>query len=171
MDRKQFLSLCVMAVVMIGLLLVSYPFMASWNPNPKSNKVTEFDISQIKPGDSRTFEWRGKPVMLYKPSNDSARYLVSLNDSANGSDYTLENMPDFFIYVLLSTHLGCELMDTGEGGHYAYNLVGFWDPCHRGFWDYAGRLLPEIHGGDGLDDLQKVLSYRKITDSVIRIEQ
>jgi Rieske Fe-S protein len=152
-----------------GLMLVSYPFIASWSPNARSHKIVEINIASIPAGSSKLFEWRGKPVVFYKPTLESSQYLIALNNKANGPDYNLDNLPDFFIYEFMSTHLGCMLIDTGPKGHESYKLVGYWDPCHRGFWDYAGRLLPPVHGGEGLEDLRIVEDYIWISKSVIRL--
>ena len=171
MSRKRFLTLCVTGIIFVGLLFAAYPFLASWGPNPKSERlVLELDISGIPPGGSKLVEWRGRPFMIYRPSLESSQYLISLNEVANGPDYTLKNMPDFFAYFLLSTYLGCALKDTGEEGFGYDKYVGYLDPCHSGFWDYAGRLLPSVHGGQGLDNLDGASNYRKLPNSVIRFE-
>lgn len=170
MTRKQFLSFCATGACFVGLTLVSYPFIASWAPNPRSSDTLDIDISALPADGSLLFEWQGKPAIFYKPGSESKEYLVSLNNVANGPDYNLGDMPDFFIYVQLSTYLGCHLRDTGPRGDRVFGYIGYQDPCHRGFWDKAGRLLPSVHAGEGLANLQQITDYIWISDTVIRIE-
>lgn len=150
----------------VGVLLACIPFVASWSPNPKSVQVAVVDISKIPEGGSKLVESRGKPIMIYKPDHDDAEYLISLNKVANGPDYTLENIPDYFIYVALSTHLGCMVKSTE-----AYGFKGLIDPCHRGFWDLSGRLIPSAHSGNGLQDLAIYEGYRKHNETELWFEK
>ncbi len=149
-----------------GILLASVPFISSWSPNPKSMQVVPVDISKIPDGGSKIIEVRGKLVTIYKPDYKTAKYLVSLNDVANGPDYTLNGMPEYFVYVPLSTHMGCMVKATE-----AYGYKGLIDPCHRGFWDVSGRLIPSAHGGDGLPDLEKFEHYKKHNDKELWFEK
>lgn len=164
MTRTKLLSIGVAAMLMLGVMFALYPFIASWSPNSKSEgRVLEVDINEIPSGSSKLIEWDFKPIIIYRPSTETAKYLVSINDVANGPDFTLENMPNYFVYVAVSTHLGCGLLET-ESFH-GYN--GFFDPCHRGFWDHAGRLIPSVHSGQGLDDLLVFSGYRVVSENVI----
>lgn len=155
----------------LGLLVAAYPFLASWKPNAKSTKFSpiEFDISKVPLGGYEIIDVFARPVMIYKPSIDVANYLISINDVANGPDYDLNTIPEIFVYEPLSTHLGCMLWDTKERDVDWYGYDGLYDPCHRGFWDYAGRLIPSVYGGQGLNDL-KVVEYEKVSDTVIRFK-
>ena len=168
MNRKQFLTLCVMATAFVGMAFVAFPFVASWNPNPKSQRVLDIDISDLKEGSSKMIEWDHKPVVIYKPSIESSNYLISLNDVANGPDLSAETMPQYFVYVPLSTHYGCMLKNTEIGFSHDFGYIGYWDPCHRGFWDYAGRLIPSVHAGMGLEDLKKIENYKVMPNGVLR---
>jgi len=170
MSRKQFLSRCVVGTIIIGFLLLTYPFLASWNPNPRSEIVKDINVAELPVGGKVFFNWRGKPAVLYKPTNEMVNYLVSLNEVANGPDYSTDDIPEFFVYTLVSTYLGCGLFDIEGNNNWSYKYVGYVDPCHRGFWDYAGRLLPKVHAGEGLNDLEVITSYVYISDSVIRFE-
>ena len=160
--------MCVLATALLGIIFISFPFVASWNPNPKSKRVVDIDISDLREGTSKIIMWDYKPVLIYKPSIESANYLISLNDVANGPDLSLETMPEYFVYVPLSTHQGCMLKNTDKGLSHDFGYTGYWDPCHRGFWDHAGRLLPSVHGGKGLEDLQEVKSYKIMPNEVLR---
>lgn len=166
MTRKQFLIICVFTLMAAGILLASVPFVASWSPNPKSVTITIVDVAKIPAGGSKLIESRGMPIMIYKPDQETANYLVSLNTVANGPNYTLENMPEYFIYVALSTHLGCMLKPAE-----AYGYNGLIDPCHRGFWDVSGRLIPSAHAGEGLENLTKYNGFRKHTDTELWFQQ
>lgn len=168
MSRKHFLTICILIVITAGVVFASIPFMASLMPSAGSDKILEIDISDIAEGDYEIYVWKDAPLLIYKPSVDSSQYLISLNDVTNGPDYTPENIPNLFIYRPISTHLGCALRVTGEAGHHVYKYVGLWDPCHRGFWDYTGRLLPKVHNGKGLENLMKVEDYVWVSDAVIR---
>lgn len=133
MLRKRVLLTITFGVLLLGIALAAIPFVSSLQPNPASSKVIDIDISAVPPGTSREFEWRGKPTIIFKPDKETAQNLISINDITNGADYTLENIPQFFLFTLLSKHLGCMVKDTGPSGHRAYGTVGYFDPCHRGF--------------------------------------
>ena len=170
MSRKPVLSIFCGVFVVVGLLAGLYPFVVSWAPNSASSEVIDINLSDLTPGSSVDFGWEGKPVTLYKLNDEMKRYLVSLNEVANGPDYTMENIPDFFVYATLSTHLGCGLIETQGSWPGSRGTLGYFDPCHRGFWDHAGRLIPDLHGGAGLNDLTVVSDYVWISDETIRIE-
>lgn len=170
MNRKKTLSIAVAGVVIIGFLLALIPLIASWKPNPNSQVVLDIDISSVPLGESKKFEWLGKPAIFYRPDKLSEDYLIALNDQANGPNFNKKSMPKFFIYVALSRHLGCRLLSTGDQGHKQYKYIGYFDPCHRGFWDKAGRLLPDVHDGSGLANLQQVTDYTWLSNTTIRIK-
>jgi len=98
-------------------------------------------------------------------------YLISINSVTNGPDFSKDNIPDFFVYVPISTHRGCLLQELKAENESAYGYIGYWDPCHRGFWDHAGRLIPEVHAGEGLDNLMVITKTVYISESTIRIEE
>lgn len=168
---KQLLKFAIFSLSFFGLIFTAYPFFASWKPNAKSTEFLpiEFDISKIPLGSYEIIEVFEHPVMIYRPNNVAKNYLISINDVANGPDYSLDTIPEFFIYEPLSTHLGCVLWDTKVEKVDWYGYDGLYDLGHRGFWDYAGRLIPSVNAGQGLDNL-KVVQYQTVSNSVIRVK-
>ena len=171
MNRKKFLTICVLLTLVIGILFSTYPFLMSLKPAASNYRGVTIDLEEIEEGERKLFEFDGVPVIVYKPSIKDIEYLVLINDLTNGPNYSIENVQDFYIYRPLSTHRGCMLLDAGDDGgrHEFYKHVGWYDPCHRGFWDYSGRLIPSLHNGIGLSNLTEVKNFEYVSDTVIRL--
>lgn len=169
MHRRKFLIACLLLIGALGLGIAAYPFVSSLSPSKARPLVIDIDMAEFPDGGSKVLGFRGRPIVFRKTDSEMKEYLVSLNDVANGPDYTVDDVPDFFIHEMISTAGGCLLRDTGAEGHEYYEITGFWDPCRSGFWDYAGRLLPGVHGGRGLPDLTPVLSYQLVGEATVRV--
>ena len=166
--RKKFLIICVSSTIFIGFLFVASIFSKSLLPNAKSSGIMEINLTKVPLGEAKVFKPEYfNPIMVYRPDDEAKHYLVSLNEITNGLDFTIENIPDFFIYHPFSTHLGCPLQKVKKNERLSYGYTGLIDPCHRGFWDYAGRLIPTAHGGKDLKNLKKFTNYKEISKNVL----
>lgn len=163
--RKRFLVLCTSVIGLISVAGVFVFLSNGLSPSAEKFAVYDFDLTEVEEDYHYLFKWNGFPAYFYKPSLKTKQYLIGLNSIANGPDFDLNNFPPFFIYIPLSTQRGCILQKDPE----QYQVKGFWDPCDGGFWDYAGRLIPSLHDGEGLDDLRKIDDIVFLSDTTIRI--
>jgi ubiquinol-cytochrome c reductase iron-sulfur subunit len=122
----------------------------------------EVDISDVKPGEMKVVEWRGKPVWILRrtpemmaslsqnddkvadPSSDKSYQLPMPDYCKNGHRSRAEHK-DVLITLGICTHLGCSPSSRfGEGPQ--PNLPddwhgGFLCPCHGSTFDLAGRVF------------------------------
>jgi ubiquinol-cytochrome c reductase iron-sulfur subunit len=65
-SRRRFLYISSIAVSLAGVAFFVWPFLESMNPaaDVEATATTEVDLSKIKPGESITVVWRGKPVFI-----------------------------------------------------------------------------------------------------------
>jgi ubiquinol-cytochrome c reductase iron-sulfur subunit len=132
----------------------------------------EADISDLKPGEMKTFEWRGKPVWILKRTPEMMASLTNhdadLADPESNKTYQMD-MPayaknatrsraehkEILVTVGICSHLGCSpsskfqagpqpsLPDTWPGG--------FLCPCHGSTFDMAGRVFKNKPAPSNLD--------------------
>ena len=63
-SRRDFLTLSAVTAGVVGVGAVAVQFLNSMNPAADVEALAslEVDVSSIKPGESKTIMWRGKPV-------------------------------------------------------------------------------------------------------------
>jgi ubiquinol-cytochrome c reductase iron-sulfur subunit len=122
----------------------------------------EADISDLKPGEMKTFEWRGKPVWVLKRTPEMMASLAKsegeVADPLSDKPFQMEipeycknqsrsraEHKDVLVTVGICSHLGCSpsakfaagaqpsLPDNWPGG--------FLCPCHGSTFDLAGRVF------------------------------
>ena len=150
--RRDFLTLTAGAMGVVGACCAAYPFVQSMNPAADTLALssTEVDLSAVKPGQSLTVVWRGKPVFIRNRTQaeiDEAR-AVPMNDlkdpqsdqdrvkqsTAGGKD-----LPNWLVMVGVCTHLGCiPLGQKPTDPHGSYD--GWFCPCHGSQYDSSGRI-------------------------------
>ncbi len=99
-NRRDFLGMAFAAVAAGGGLLSLGAMKKSWDPLPsvKAAGFTTIDLSPLKDGDFKVFEWRKKPIFILKKTSEMKKN--ELRDvKVSGSDYT--------VVIGLCTHLGC----------------------------------------------------------------
>ncbi len=122
----------------------------------------EVDISDVKPGEMKVVEWRGKPVWILRRTPEMLASLPELNDEVAdpNSDkvYQLE-IPEYaknvyrarpdhkeiLVTVGICSHLGCSPSSRFAEGPQP-NLPDDWQggflcPCHGSTFDLAGRVF------------------------------
>ena len=132
----------------------------------------EADISDLKPGEMKVFEWRGKPVWILKRTPEM---MASLNvtqsevaDPNSEHPYTMP-LPDYcekqsrarkehdkiLVTVGICSHLGCSpssKFTEGPQPSLPDNWVGgFLCPCHGSTFDLAGRVFKNKPAPQNLD--------------------
>jgi len=166
--RRDFLLYATSTVGAVGTGLALWPFVHSMNPaaDTLALSTTDVDISAIKPGQSVTVVWRGKPVFIRhrEPTEIAEAGKVALADLREPqADADRAKKPEWLILIGVCTHLGCVPLGQkpadpkGEFG-------GWFCPCHGSHYDTSGR----IRKGPAPANLP-VPPYQFTTDTTVRI--
>ena len=156
----------------VGAGFVATPFVSSFQPSERAKAAgaaVEVDISDMKPGEKKTVEWRGKPVWIIRRTPeqiaglkkiegsladpDSKRKTYPTPEYANNDHRSIK--PEYMVAVGIWTHLGCSpgekftagpqpsLPDDWQGG--------FLCACHGSTFDLAGRVFKNKPAPDNLE--------------------
>ncbi|OGO93855.1 MAG: ubiquinol-cytochrome c reductase iron-sulfur subunit [Curvibacter sp. RIFCSPHIGHO2_12_FULL_63_18] len=148
------------AVGAAGALATAVPFVASVAPSERAKAMgaaVEVDIGDLLPGQTKTVEWRGKPVWITRRSPEMVAALAGqegkLVDPQSqreqqpeyAQNATRSRTPDVFVAVGICTHLGCSPTAVAAGTSNpsldADWAGGFFCPCHGSTFDGAGRVF------------------------------
>lgn len=136
MQRRDFLLNTATGVVAgAGIATACWPFISSMNPSSDvlSKATTEASLKGIRPGESKTVEWQGKPVFLVRRTE---KQIAAMEGKGEGKDPEADSdrvqNPDWLIVVGICTHLGC--VPTRK-------KAGWSCPCHGSVYDNSGRIL------------------------------
>ncbi|MFZ6749084.1 ubiquinol-cytochrome c reductase iron-sulfur subunit [Undibacterium sp. Ren11W] len=132
----------------------------------------EADISDLKPGEMKVFEWRGKPVWILKRTPEMMASLAKTEDKVADPEskkpYTMA-MPEYcdkqsrarkehndvLITVGICSHLGCSPSSKFAAGAQPSLpddwAGGFLCPCHGSTFDLAGRVYKNKPAPQNLD--------------------
>jgi ubiquinol-cytochrome c reductase iron-sulfur subunit len=146
----------------------------------------EVDISDVKPGEMKVVEWRGKPVWVLRRTPEMMATLAKNDDKVadpqSDKIYQL-TMPDYcknetrsrsehkevLVVVGICSHLGCSPSSRFDEGAQP-NLPddwhgGFLCPCHGSTFDLAARVFKNKPAPTNLD----VPPYMYLSDNRILI--
>jgi ubiquinol-cytochrome c reductase iron-sulfur subunit len=147
-------------------------FVSTFQPSERAKAAgapIEADISDLKPGEMKVFEWRGKPVWVVKrtpemiaalPKNDHE--LADPRSERNKDELTPEYArnenrsikPEILVAVGICSHLGCSPGKKFEAGPQPSLpddwTGGFLCPCHGSTFDLAGRVYKNKPAPDNL---------------------
>jgi len=156
------------------------PFVSTFAPSERAKAAggpVEVDIADIAPGESRTVEWRGKPVWVVRRTAQMLAALeghdAELVDPASLRDQQPADVrnparalrPDIFVAVGICTHLGCSPTAVAQGSMNPSLPAdwpgGFFCPCHGSTFDGAGRVYKNKPAPSNLE----VPPYRFADDS------
>ncbi len=177
-------SSCAGAVGGIG---AAVPFVSSFLPSEKAKAAgapVEADISQLKPGEKMTVEWRGKPVWIVRRTPEQLAALPKIDPQladpkserkpedqapAYARNATRSIKPEYLVVVGICTHLGCSPSDKFQTGAQP-SLPddwqgGFFCPCHGSTFDLAGRVFKNKPAPDNLE----VPAHMYLSDSKLLI--
>ena len=162
-DKRRFLTNATTVVGSIGAIAVTIPFISSLSPSAKARAAgapVEVDISKLEVGQLLTIEWRGKPVFVFRRSEETLSALANLKtELRDPHSEELGQQPsyckndlrsirqDLMVLVGICTHLGCaptyrpelapeDLVPDWQGG--------FFCPCHGSTFDLAGRVYQSV---------------------------
>jgi len=162
-DKRRFLTNATTVVGSIGAIAVTIPFISSLAPSAKARAAgapVEVDISKLEVGQLLTIEWRGKPVFVFRRSEETLSALANLKtELRDPHSEELGQQPsyckndlrsirqDLMVLVGICTHLGCaptyrpELAPEDLGPDWQ---GGFFCPCHGSTFDLAGRVYQSV---------------------------
>ena len=138
-NRRDFIFTATAAAGAVGVGAAVWPLVDQMNPDAsvKALASTEVDISSVKPGQSITVVWRGKPVFIKRRTQDEIDKArsVSLNELKHPEkDEDRVKKAEWLVMLGICTHLGCvPLSDKGE-------YKGWFCPCHGSHYDTSGRI-------------------------------
>lgn len=170
----------------VGGVATAVPFVSSFQPSEKAKAAgaaVEVDISELKPGEKMTAEWRGKPVWILRRTKEQLDALPSLDSQMAdpNSERTAYPTPEYaknewrsikpevLVVVGICTHLGCSPTDKLTPGPQP-SLPddwkgGFLCPCHGSTFDLAGRVFKNKPAPDNLE----VPPYMYLSDTRLLI--
>jgi len=157
--RRLLIVFMAIALVAVGGLIV-IPFAKSLAPPPVEVSSNPIDWSRIEPGSFIETTWLGKPVVVFRPNEDTWAGLRSVDLEVWGPQSSDIGKTPVFVYEALSTFRGCRLNHIPKGSTFLKSdwPGGWMDPCHMGVWDYAGRAY-QAFASERLANLVKP-SYR-----------
>ena len=162
-NRRDFIITATTAAGAVGVGAAVWPLVDQMNPDAsvKALASTEVDVSLVKPGQSITVLWRGKPVFIKRRTEEEiekARQvnLEELPDPEKDEDRAKN--PEWLVMLGMCTHLGC--VPLGDKGEYG----GWFCPCHGSHYDTSGR----IRKGPAPTNLE-IPKYEFINDNTIKI--
>lgn len=174
-QRRRFLTTSACALGGIGALCALTPFISSWMPSAKAQAAgapVQVDLSQMKPGQQLTVEWRGKPVWIIRRTAEMLAQLNAHNASLRDPDSRVDQQPvytrnafrsikpEYLVLVGLCTHLGCSPKYKPQEDN-----PGFYCPCHGSRFDLSGRVFQSMPAPINM----QVPPYRYINDHTILI--
>jgi ubiquinol-cytochrome c reductase iron-sulfur subunit len=147
-------------------------FVSTFEPSERAKAAgapVEVDIADLKPGEMKTVEWRGKPVWIVKRTPDMVASLKKTDaqvadpkSERNPDDLTPEYArnearsikPEILVAVGICSHLGCSPSTKFQPGAQA-SLPDDWEggflcPCHGSTFDLAGRVYKNKPAPDNL---------------------
>ena len=138
-ERRDFLFTASYAVGAVGVGAVVWPLIDQMNPDAsvKALASTEVDVSSVKPGNTITVLWRGKPVFIRRRTQEEITEArsVKMEDLIHPEkDEDRAKNPEWLVMLGVCTHLGCvPLNDKGD-------YDGWFCPCHGSHYDTSGRI-------------------------------
>jgi ubiquinol-cytochrome c reductase iron-sulfur subunit len=136
------------------------PFATSLAPSERAKALgaaVEVDIGDLAPGDSKTVEWRGKPVWIVRRTPQMLAALAGHEGELADPQSRQDQQPEYarnparsaraelFVAVGICTHLGCSPTAVPRGNPNpslpADWTGGYFCPCHGSTFDGAGRVF------------------------------
>jgi len=102
-----------------------------------SKDNVEVDLTDVPFGEVRTYEWRGRPIIVWhhEPFQIEIARSVPMNELMDPEpDENRVQRPQYLVLLGVCTHLGC--LPIAKSGAYH----GFFCPCHGSHYDGSGRV-------------------------------
>ena len=184
--RRRFLTGVTAGLGAIGAGVAATPFVLSMSPSERAKNAgapVEYDFSKLQLGQMVKIEWRGKPVVLLRRTEEMMAGLEKISPAladpssqqsaqpvyAQNEARSDESHKDLLVMEAVCTHLGCspvEKLAIGPDPEMGDNSQGgFFCPCHGSKFDLAGRVYKNVPASANMP----VPPYKFLDDSVIRI--
>jgi ubiquinol-cytochrome c reductase iron-sulfur subunit len=168
-QRRNFLLAATSTVGGLYVVAAAVPFVRSMSPSERAlaaGAPVEAPIGGMEPGQLRVVEWRGKPVWVFRRSEEMVAQLGKhdglladpQSETQQQPDYcrnaTRSIRPEYFIATGICTHLGCSptlRTDIGAAELGADWPGGFFCPCHGSKFDLAGRVFKGVPAPTNLE--------------------
>jgi ubiquinol-cytochrome c reductase iron-sulfur subunit len=160
-------------MALLGVLAVASMLIANLSPaEDKHQRSLDVSIADIAPGTYKVVHWFYQPIAVFRTSPEVLEKL-RVETSLTASRRPIPTPgPAAFVYSLVSTNLGCSVKESRDPRYPGDDKWpgGFYDPCHYGEWDYAGRTLDlgNLPKEMLLPDL-RVPNYEWVSDQTIRL--
>lgn len=169
-DEQRRLRLRVVAKMMMYLALAGIAYVIISAITSGDGEVPEVpglrvDISSLQPGKVDFLIWQGRPVLIYRRSDEDIVGLRSndprLEDPASARSEQPADFqnawrspePGYFVAIALGTGQGCNVVhlpaqsDEFQGQPWA---GGFMDNCGKDRFDLAGRVYQKQYASENL---------------------
>ena len=163
-ERRRFLTTAATVVGGAGAVVAAVPFISSLNPSAKTKAIgapVEADIGELKPGERKIVQWRGKPVWILRRSKSILADIRAVDGEVRDPDSDVNHQPgyahneyrsikpEYLIVIGICTHLGCSPNYVPKDEAADFNLGddwkgGFYCPCHGSRFDLAGRVFKGV---------------------------
>ena len=133
-NRRDFIFTATAAAGAVGVGAAVWPLVDQMNPDAsvKALASTEVDVSSVRPGNTITVLWRGKPVFIRRRTQEeiSEARSVKMEDLIHPEkDEDRAKDPEWLVMLGVCTHLGgVPLNDKGD-------YDGWFCPCHGSHYD------------------------------------
>ena len=180
-NRRKFLTNLTAVLGGVGVVFSSIPFFSSMSPSEKTKRAgapVEIDVSNLKPGAFKIFEWRGQPVWVVRRTPEMLKKIEEEPDylsdpkSLEGAQptYTLNKYrsikPELLVLLGICTHLGCSPLYKPNKNSSELGMDwkgGFFCPCHGSTFDLSGRVYKGVPAPSNLE----VPPHHFISDNII----
>ena len=167
----------------VATVAATVPFVASMWPSERARAAgapVEADVATLQPGELRVYEWRGKPVWVFRRTPEmlaslkaAVPYLTDPESKHSEQPKYAKNenrseKPEIMVLEGVCTHLGCspQMKPVEAKAEMGPDWVGgFYCPCHGSKFDLAGRVF---RGAPAPTNL-KVPPYTFVSDAQLVI--
>ena len=145
-----------------GVVAAAVPFVATMQPSAKTKAIgapVEVDISDLRPGERKIEQWRGKPVWILRRTEQMLADIKAQDDAVSDPGSEKSAQPEyakneyraiedeFLVVIGICTHLGCSpnfVTKDADNVPAADWKGGFFCPCHGSRFDLAGRVFKGV---------------------------
>ena len=184
--RRRFLTGVTAGLGAVGAGVAATPFVLSMSPSERAKNAgapVEYDFSKLQPGQMVKIEWRGKPVVLLRRTEEMMAGLEKISPALADPSSEISSQPvyaqnqgrsdeahkNLLVMEAVCTHLGCspvEKLSIGPDPEMGDNSQGgFFCPCHGSKFDLSGRVYKNVPASANMP----VPPYKFLDDNVIRI--
>lgn len=167
-QRRLKLRVAIKLMLYLGFAGIAYVFLSAFlsgnsdGPGVPSLKV---DIADIEPGQANFLTWEGRPVLVYRRTDEDIVKLRTSDARIRDPDSASSEQPefaqnamrsqsaDYFVAIALGTGQGCTVELVPASGELFQGqpwVGGFLDSCGQDRYDLAGRVYEDQYAGKNL---------------------